>query len=207
MNSFGEFIPTRHSLLSRLKDWNESWRVFFDTYWKLIYHAAVKAGLSDAEAQDVVQDTVISVMKSMPNFQYDPKKGSFKHWLLQLTKWRIADQLRKRQWGGEHQRHDGSTSTETVTAERVANPESSELDLIWDQEWENNLMDAAIERVKKKVDPKQYQIFDLYVLKKWSVLKVAKTLKVNPGIVYLIKHRITKLIKKEVSCLQSNTTP
>ena len=66
MNSFGEFIPTRHSLLSRLKDWNdqESWRVFFDTYWKLIYHAAVKAGLSDAEAQDVVQDTVISVMKS-----------------------------------------------------------------------------------------------------------------------------------------------
>lgn len=32
-------IPTRKSLLGRLKDWEdqESWHVFFDTYWKLIY--------------------------------------------------------------------------------------------------------------------------------------------------------------------------
>src|SRR5271154_3734366 len=101
MNDCSEFIPTRQSLLSRLKDWNdqESWRVFFDTYWKLIYNAAIKAGLTDAEAQDTVQETVISVMKSMPDFQYDAKKGSFKGWLLSLTKWRITDQFRKRQKG------------------------------------------------------------------------------------------------------------
>src|SRR5688572_618544 len=34
-----EFIPTRQSLLSRLRDWDdrESWNDFFETYWKLIY--------------------------------------------------------------------------------------------------------------------------------------------------------------------------
>src|SRR5947207_15379471 len=38
-----EFIPTRQSFLSRLKSWDdqESWRQFFNTYWKLIYVAAV----------------------------------------------------------------------------------------------------------------------------------------------------------------------
>src|SRR6185436_2435368 len=51
--SHDEFIPTRHSLLQRLKNWEDqsSWRDFFDTYWKLIYSFARRAGLSEQEAQ------------------------------------------------------------------------------------------------------------------------------------------------------------
>ena len=72
-----ELIPTRRSLLSRLEDWDdqESWREFFNTYWKLIYGVALKAGLSDAEAQDVVQDTVVAVARKMQDFRYDPGRG------------------------------------------------------------------------------------------------------------------------------------
>jgi hypothetical protein len=49
-------IPTRQSLLARLKDWGdqESWREFFDTYWRLIHATALKAGLNEAEAQEVM---------------------------------------------------------------------------------------------------------------------------------------------------------
>src|ERR1039457_3530753 len=97
MKSANEMIPTRQSLLSRLKDWNdhEGWKVFFDTYWRLIYNTAVKAGLTDAEAQDAVQETVISVMKSMPTFEYESRHGSFKSWLLRLTSWRIRSEERR----------------------------------------------------------------------------------------------------------------
>jgi len=210
MQSRDEFIPTRQSLLSRLKDLGdqESWRVFFDTYWKLIYSTSVKAGLTDAEAQDAVQETVISVMKSMPNFQYDPAKGTFKSWLLRLTKWRIGDQLRKRQRGIQHQSHGGPGSAGAETADGPVDMEhhvtaGAEFDAMWDEEWEQNLLDAAVERVKKKVDPVAYQLFDLYVLKKWKVSKVANTLKVNPGMVYLTKHRIGHLIKKEIAYLRT----
>ena len=54
----GEFLPTRTSLLERLKDWrdNPSWREFFDAYWKLIYGFALHSGLTKAEAEDVVQE-------------------------------------------------------------------------------------------------------------------------------------------------------
>lgn len=202
LNSAQEFIPTRKSLLSRLKDWNdqESWKVFFDTYWKLIYNAGLKAGLSDAEAQDVVQETVISVSKKIPEFQYDAAKGSFKNWLLRLTSWRIGDQLRKRE------RSNAAVSYSapgTATVESVADPVSLRLETTWDEEWEKNLMDAAIERIKKKVDPTQYQIFDLYVFKDWPVVKIARALKINPGKVYLARHRIARLIKKEVAHLQT----
>ncbi len=205
MRDAGEFIPTRKSLLSRLKDWNdqEGWKVFFDTYWKLIYNAAIKAGLTEAEAQDVVQETVLSVLKSMPRFEYDARKGSFKVWLLRLTSWRITDQFRRRQKGIEQKRRAAETSTRTDTVERLADPVGSKLEALWDDEWETNLMEAALERVKRKVDPKHYQAFDLYVFKKWPVSKVARTLKINPGRIYLVKHRINNLIKKEITYLQT----
>src|SRR5262245_9772839 len=92
-------IPTRHSLLNRLKDLGdrESWQEFFDTYWQLIYKVALKAGLNDAEAQDVVQETLIALTKTISEFKADPARGSFSAWLMRLTRWRIADQFRKRQ--------------------------------------------------------------------------------------------------------------
>src|SRR5438093_13459028 len=99
MQQAEELIPTRRSLLSRVKDLGdqESWRDFFDTYRRLIFSVAVKAGLTEEEAQDVVQETVVSLAKTMPGFKYDPAVCSFKTWLQHLTRKRIVDQLRKRQ--------------------------------------------------------------------------------------------------------------
>src|SRR2546422_4185516 len=93
-----DFLPTRRSLLSRLKNWNDqaSWKEFFDTYGRLIYRVATKAGLTDAEAQDVVQETVIVVARKIPGFKYDPALGSFKSWLMLITRRRIEKQLKKR---------------------------------------------------------------------------------------------------------------
>jgi len=200
-----ELIPTRASLSSRLKDWQDeaSWKVFFDTYWKLIYHAAIKAGLTDAEAQDAVQETVNSVFKSMPNFQYKAEGGSFKSWLLQLTAWRIGDQLRKRRRHVQPAKLQADSTSETSTVDGIADPAGSGLEAIWDQEWEQNLMNAATDRVKRAVDPKQYQIFDLYVLKHWPARRVASSLKVNLSQVYLTKHRIGTRIKKEIRHLHT----
>jgi RNA polymerase sigma-70 factor (ECF subfamily) len=205
MNDADEFIPTRQSLLSRLKDWadQESWKVFFDTYWRLIYNAAIRAGLTDAEAQDVVQETVISVSKSLAAGGYDPTKSSFKTWLMRLTGWRIIGQFRKRPPPGRSLSPRTATSTRTDTVERIADETIPSLETLWEEEWENNLLKAALRRVKAKVDARQYQIFDLYVQKNWPVAKVAKDMRVNRARVYLVKHRITKLIKKEIDHLKT----
>src|ERR1700761_4833643 len=63
-------IQTRTTLLEKLKDWrdNPSWQEFFDTYWKLIYGFAIRSGLNAVEAQDVVQETMLSVAKHIPTF-------------------------------------------------------------------------------------------------------------------------------------------
>ena len=43
------------------------WNRFFNSYWKLIYHSARSSGLEDADAQEVVQETVIAVTKNIGN--------------------------------------------------------------------------------------------------------------------------------------------
>src|SRR6185503_8565241 len=85
------FLPTRQSLLSRLRDCHDQagWREFFDAYWRLIYNVARKSGMSDSEAQDVVQNTFIYLTRRMPNFKYDRTRGSFKSWLRVVTRSRI----------------------------------------------------------------------------------------------------------------------
>lgn len=90
---------TRQSLLERLKrlDDDGAWRDFFETYWELIYNVARKAGLNDAEAQEVVQDTVIVVARKIGELDTDPGRGSFKSWLLGQARWRIGDRFRARQ--------------------------------------------------------------------------------------------------------------
>ena len=179
-------LATRRSLVDRLANWEDRkhWQEFFDTYWKLIYSAARKSGLTDAEAQEVVQETIITVAKRVEQLRYDPAIGSFKGWLLQITRWRIADQFRKRQ-PGQQQRARSQPDRATATIERVADSNAMDLDELWEREWQQNLLAAAITRVKKKVDPKQFQIFDCYVRKEWPAQKVADTLRVNVGQVYL----------------------
>jgi RNA polymerase sigma-70 factor (ECF subfamily) len=199
-----ELIPTRATLLERLKDWQDrsSWQEFFDTYWKLIYGVARKAGMTVAEAQDVVQETMLSVTRHMPTFKYDPAIGSFKGWLLNMTRWRIIDQLRTRGSAGAHQPLAGGDTTGTGIVEQVVDPASQRLDQIWDEEWEKTLFDAAIAKIKHHIDPQKYQLFEFYVMKEWPAEKVAETFGVPVDHVYLAKHRISEVLKEEVHRLE-----
>ncbi|MEM6917184.1 MAG: sigma-70 family RNA polymerase sigma factor, partial [Verrucomicrobiota bacterium] len=185
------------SLIERLADWEDqrSWDDFYQTYWRLIYSVSVKSGLSQDEAFDVVQETVLSVAKQWKKGQqYDPSKGSFKTWLMNITRWRISDQFRKKQRNPAAMNQAGGTPDgdgdlrRTATIERMQGEDGEEiLDRLWENEWRYNLSEVAIERVKKLVSPKQFQIFHAYVIKEWEVSRVKKELGVSQSQVYLAK--------------------
>ena len=199
----GSFIPTRPSLLLRVRNLEDqnSWRDFYDTYWKLIYKAAIQSGLPAADAEDVVQETFINVTKKIQNFNYDPQRGSFKGWLLRTTKWRILDHRRKHQRGLALEPLPDEPADGLM--EKFADPISDKLEALWEEEWQQNRMDAAIQRVKRRVNAKHFQIFELYALKHRPAAKVAETLKVSTAQVNLINHRVGNLIKKEVERLEA----
>ncbi|MCI0539597.1 MAG: sigma-70 family RNA polymerase sigma factor [Verrucomicrobiales bacterium] len=198
-------IPTRRSLLSKIKNWenHESWQDFYNTYRNLVYSVARTAGLTDAEAQDVVQDTFLQVAKNIPKFHYDPAVGLFKSWLLKTTRWHITNQFRKRPKACESMHRDSGSGRLTPMAERVPDPRGCVLDEQYEEAWKRNLRDAALDRVKSQVKDRQYQAFFLHAVKGRPVKEITSLLGVTPNQVYLAKLRISRLIAREVKRLES----
>ncbi len=200
-----DLLPTRRSLLSRLKSWDhqDAWRDFFNTYWRLLYDVARQAGLDDQHAQDAVQETLVSVAAELPGFRYDTGKGSFKGWLRTLARRRIADQLRKRYVRREGDHVDGAMTQiqEEIEGTRADTPL---LDTMWDEQWRAHILDAALARVKKTVRAAHYQLFELTVLKGCPLGEVAKSLGISLPMAYVIRHRIGRQLQQEVERLQRN---
>jgi RNA polymerase sigma factor (sigma-70 family) len=202
-----ESIPTRHSLLNRLKDWQDeaSWRQFFETYWRLIHNFALKSGLTSTEAEDVVQETVLGVAKRIEKFKTGAGHGSFKSWLMQQTYWRIQDQFRRR-------RKDRRATVAPAASNSFDSEQSSgtdpkvesvdpELHKIWEIEWQEHVARTALERVKAASSVKQFQMFDLHELQGISVGETAQALGVSRAAVYMACSRLKRLLRREIKSL------
>lgn len=203
---------TSKTLVQRIRDPEdrESWNEFFDIYSPLIRRVALQYGLSNTEVDEVLQETLIKLSENIREFEYDPDKGSFKKWLLNLVKWRIVDQKRGRLPVGkecrdsaaEQRREAENSDDRTSTIHQIPDP-AAEVEQLWDKEWKNALMERALKRVRTKVQAKHYQIFDLYVMQQWPVSRIVSALGVNFGQVYLARHRVGSLLKKELKNLEA----
>jgi RNA polymerase sigma factor (sigma-70 family) len=198
------YAKTRKSLIARLDNWEDqkTWDEFYQTYWRLIYSVAIKAGLRPEEAFDCVQETILSIAKQSKKKLYDPEQGSFKTWLMNMTRWRINDQFRKRKKDTAMTGGEWDDDRKTAVIDRVEDPNGDVLSRLWDVEWKKNVADAALARVKAQVSPKQYQIFDFYVIRQWDAQKVQEKLNVSMAQVYLAKHRVGAVLKKELAKLE-----
>jgi RNA polymerase sigma factor (sigma-70 family) len=198
-------IQTRPSLLNRLKsgDDAESWQDFYRVYGKLVRDFAIQAGLTNTEADEVVQETAIAMARHLPEYRYDPKVCRFKTWLLNQTSWRIKDQFKKRKKETAQNYSSGHDNDETATINRVPDAAAADLDAVFESQWRKNLFDTAMERVKTKFSLKQFQIFDLVVIREWPAADVAQSLGVSLANVYVTRHRISSAIKRETKRLES----
>jgi len=193
-NEGDELIPTRASLLGRLKNSKDqsSWQEFFDTYRSLIYGVARKAGLSQDEAGDVMLATMQSVAAHMPSFQYDPQIGSFKAWLQNLTRLEIISRALKRRPSA------GAPAKEA----NVRESSTQSVDQLWEAEWKANLLNAAVANVKRRLDPKKYQIYDLQVNKRLPPEKLAALMNLSVDEVLEAKRAVAEMIQAEVRRLE-----
>jgi len=80
---------------------------------------------------------------------------------------------------------------------------SPELEAVWNEEWEKALLACATDRLKQRVSPDQFQMFDLYVLRRMPVTEVARLLGTNVARVYLAKHRLSKLLRATIGELEN----
>lgn len=196
-------LTTRSSLLERLKNVDDeaSWREFCRMYSDLIRRLALKAGMTEHEAEEVLQEVLISMVRNISGFTYNPAVSSFRRWLSNMVRWRIRDQRKKRllHHSIDEPRREGSEQAGLV--EDIADPAGHALEAAWETEWKKSLLDAALARIKRQVKPKQFQIYHLLVTHELPVPEVCRRLKVNAAQLYLAKHRVSQALRQELKRL------
>ena len=196
-------IGTRWDLIERLKnpDDNESWSDFLSLYRSVIYRAAVRAGCTACEAEEVVQETIIAVARRIPVFEANSRRGSFEGWLFRLTRCRVVDQLRKRHKGIHLPAFSDSNLKflEVEINETEGRSGRTELERSWESEWQQHCLTTALARVRKQITPQHFEVFHRCILLKHPAGEVAAGMNISIDQIYLIKHRVLARVRKELN--------
>jgi RNA polymerase sigma-70 factor (ECF subfamily) len=194
------FLPTRSSLLSRLRNASDAaaWQAFLDNYGRLIFHVCLRTGLQRQEAEEVVQETVTAVAHAMPGFQYDRSKGSFKGWLARVTRNHIADFLTRKSRDAARR----AELPEDLLHSAAGAVAADELGETWESEWRQHLLDRALRRVQEVVSARNIQIFQLSAVQGWTTDEIARSLAISRARVYLARHRVGRMVAREVEMLR-----
>lgn len=204
-------LPTRKSLVRRLRNLDDrsSWKEFFERYHQRVIRIAQSKGLTAVEAEDVAQEVFKRVARTINGFEVTARRGSFRCWLYQLTRWRTTDLLRERARSFRGQENDDSfrelTGSGQIPAiETVAGPCPTED--AFAAEASRHFVDTLIKRVEHAVTPKQLQIFQLLVLDEMEPAKVAELYRITLSSVYVTKHRVAEKLREEITRMQMPTT-
>ena len=195
-------MATSRSMLGRLIDAEDhaTWDTFYLRYRTLVFGFAIKLSLTHEEAEEVCQDIFSEVANSIEDFYKTRGRGSFRRWLFQKTEWRVKDKFRRRQKHVVGIDQFASEDTETSMADRL--PAAPELEELWESEWIQRRVEAAVQELSKKVPAKQFQAFELHALQEWPVNRVSRAMGMNPATVYVNTHRMRKLLKQELARIQ-----
>jgi RNA polymerase sigma factor (sigma-70 family) len=203
----GNGLPTRPSLLARLKNcddseaWQRGWEEFYALYHSLIFHYARSRGLQLEDAQDVVQEIVAGVARRMPEFNYDPALGTFKTWLYRICRNKVVDHLRRRD-------RAAARSVVPATEDRLAqvrDPNVLSPDQAWELTWETGLRQVALEQVARRVKPMTMRLYLYHVVDGHDVATTLSHIadpKVSAESIHLAKHRVQRLLDQTLTRLR-----
>jgi RNA polymerase sigma-70 factor (ECF subfamily) len=189
--------PARHpsatppSLLDGLRHRNpESWRRLAALYGPLVYGWCRKVGLQAADAEDVVQDVFLVVLGRVVDFRRDPAGGTFRGWLLSITRNKLGDWLRRRK--AEAPAPGGSDAARRLAAlpdfvEREQDPDDGRAD---------SLCRRALELIRHEFAVRSWQAFWRVTVGGSDVATVADELGLTRNAVYIAKARILHRLRE-----------
>lgn len=192
---------TRPSLLIQVRDARDrpAWDRFVEIYGPLIFAYGRRHGLQDADASDLVQDVLSVVASAATRFDYDPARGSFRGWLLTITR----NQLRRIVRRGMRQASAvGGSRNLALLAERPA----ASVDL-WEQECRKSLFSRAAARVRGTFQASTWEAFWKTAVENQPAEAVATALGMSVGAVYIARSRVLARLREEIATIEGKVSP
>lgn len=197
-----EFPDTRASLLLQVKagDDPNAWDEFVAVYRPIVYRLARRRGLQDADAEDLAQQVLISVARSIEGWQQRDESVRFRHWLRRVTKNAIINLLTR----GPKERAAGSTSVHELLQQHDADDRELARDL--EIEYRREIFFRAAAIVKSEITTDSWKVFELAVIEDIPIEEVAVTLDKSVGAVYAARSRVMKRLRRYVEEMERDET-
>jgi RNA polymerase sigma-70 factor (ECF subfamily) len=189
---------TRSSLLYRVRNPAdaESWREFDSLYRPLLLGYAQSRGLAETDAHDVVQDVFIRLLKALPTFELDRRRGRFRTWLWQVTMSALID------W----QRKAGQQPPPVGTLPDAPAPADREPEAAWCQAHKQRVLEYVLEQVRAESQPKTWACFEQRVLRGRTAADVAAELGLTANAVKVNASRVLARVRERCAEFEEDLT-
>jgi len=149
-------------------------------YFDEIYGYVFKRASSEEIAMDITQEIFVSMLKSIDH--YDQKKSSFRTWLYQITRRRIADYYRSKDYQEDRVISIDEELNQNLHSNLVSAEKSVEL--------------AEIEEFIDRLDPQSREIFRLKIFEKYTFSHIAQMMEIPESTVKANFYATQKLVKE-----------
>ena len=175
-----------------------AWRTFYELHGAMILRYARRRGLNAQDAEDVLQETMVTLLRLLPTFVYDPGRGRFVNFVLTVVHRKILA-LRRR----------ASRRREVVSCEsdearhalgRACHGPARDGGA---DEWLRDVAAEAVRRVRHcpRTSARTFAVFEAYVLQHQPVGGVARTFGMKENAVYQIRNRVLRRVQAEVQAM------
>ncbi len=186
---------TRHTLIARIRnpDDDRAWAEFVEIYTPVVYNFAAGRGLRKADAEDLTQDVMQGISRSIGNFEYREGQAKFRSWLYQITRNRMSTFFQ------QLQRRDGGRVDQTVTAaaESINGHEDGD-EARWEKDYRRQLFRWAAAIVEPEFNPRIWQAFWRSAVEEEELANLEKELEMSRAAIYMAKSRCIKRLREKI---------
>jgi RNA polymerase sigma-70 factor (ECF subfamily) len=188
-------LPTSQSLLDRIRDSSdqEAWRRLLNVYEPWLRGWLHRHELQPADVEDVLQEILVAINKSLPNFVHNGQPGAFRKWLRTILTNQVRYFLR-----GNRNRQSRFTSPPNLDWLEQLEDADSALTKKWDREHDQQLVRRMLANLQPEFNAMTWQAFQLLVLEDQPAGVVAQRLNMTCNAVYVAKSRILSRLRTEL---------
>ena len=187
-------VQTSATLIERLHDEDDTaaWQRFAAIYTPLMRSWLGRQAVTAADADDLVQEVLIVVLRKLPTFEHNGRDGAFRHWLRRITVNCLRDF-----W--QHNRIRARASGDSQFAEfldALTDP-ASDLSRQWDREHDVYVTRQLLKMIRDHFETQTWQVFERLTIDEIPVQKVASEFGISASSVYVAKSRVMAKLREE----------
>ena len=194
---------TRASLLARMGDVGatadvSAWPEFVRIYGPHVIHWCRAHGLQDADAHDVSQNVLVKVWRQAASFRYDPAK-TFRGYLRRVVLSAVCD------WADQSRRQPLLDFGGPISRLLDDLPAREDLAARIERAYDTELLDAAMQEVRQRVEKHTWTAFRMLALEHRSGAEVADQLGMQINTAYVARKKVQRMIRDAVARLDHDS--